>query len=290
MIKSFDIMDLDEKEALKSFIISQDSMKDEDYESFLKMVTGPTFNMGGSFLSCLKQGTVMATLGLVELEIPVKGEAFITAAKGETNEILEILDVCMIRANHLGALKVIMGIKPKDESTMNAIQRIGFVHTHNLIEMEKELDGHQDIILKVDIFDENVKELESQYLSEFIRVNNAAFLDSPNGSAILPDEAAEYLQSDQLKVCLLIEGGQVRSFCILNKSGLIDTIGTDPLYKKKGYGTRMLRFSQHYFKCHGLPKAYLKVIDINKPALNLYLSEGFSITGTASCWFTKSMQ
>jgi hypothetical protein len=96
-----DIMDLDEKEALKSFIINQDSMKDEDYESFLKMVTGPTFNMGGSFLSFLKQGTVMATLGLVELEIPVKGEAFITAAKGETNEILEILDVCMMRANHL---------------------------------------------------------------------------------------------------------------------------------------------------------------------------------------------
>ena len=285
MIKQYDQLSIDEKQELRNFITSQDSMSDEDYENYLKMIEGPAFGKGSSFFANFSKGSVTATLGLVELEIPVKGEAFITAARGESADVMDILDVCMKRITSQMARKAIMGIKPRYERILSEISQAGFIHTHNLVNMEKNLEK-----VELDKADESITKLTPEHIDEFVRANNSAFLDSPNGATMQIEQANEYLDSGAPVVYLLLEGSEVRSYCILNGNGLIDTVGTDPLYKKKGYATRMLRYAQQHFKSIGIEKAHLTVIDINKPALNLYLSEGFEITGTASCWFTKVLR
>jgi len=86
------------------------------------------------------------------------------------------------------------------------------------------------------------------------------------------------------KILVLDVDGEIAGFLWLEEydeedgtTGYICDIHVDKKYRNKGFGKYMLATAEDHFKNRGIKRLQLEVAENNKPALNLYLKNGFEL-------------
>lgn len=131
---------------------------------------------------------------------------------------------------------------------------------------------------------------------DFRRVANAAFLHSPNG-AVLDSIAVQDLMAacgahPELLSLGCADGVPVATLTLLleeDGTGVIDGIAVHPDAQGCGFGRAALRHAVRTLRGLRADPITLTVMDVNKPAVSLYLQEGFVVERVLSSWYEKAL-
>jgi ribosomal protein S18 acetylase RimI-like enzyme len=136
------------------------------------------------------------------------------------------------------------------------------------------------------------KTLCPENIKDYQKVENAAFLQAPNGGAIEDEELQDYLDEyygSNLAGIYYEESvpAGVYTLKIKNNIGLIESIGVNPEFHRRGIGRKLLHKSILVLQNTSVEKVVLSVFNNNTRAVGLYLKDGFVQESEHSIWFEK---
>lgn len=292
--KSFDLLENCEKEKLFALIKSfSSSTFFGSMEEMNKYYGGISFEDGKSFITFWQEDYLIGSIGVVTREAYTRGEIFITGFfireqdVGKVDFILkEALKFCKSYKN----VKLKLGVRAGAEYIIPTVVSLDFKEVYKLLELR--LDKKMVVS---DTSRLEFRELDADNIKSFQRINNSAFLNSPNGSGLDDSELDELLEEykDKPRLAAIaykdnIPAG-IYTLSIKNNVGWIDSIGVDPQYQGKGIGRDILMKSIEILKGMSVEGIRLTVISSNLNAVQLYLKSGFINESVLSTWFEKAV-
>ncbi len=202
----------------------------------------------------------------------------LAVAKAETSK-LEVAHVCVIPDSGRGQL----------------LEQMGFSQVRTYLEMLWNKDELSKVDLPDGYFVRSFQEGDTPLLTS---VQNDAFTGSwgfcPN-----TEDQIEYrthmANTSKDGILFMFEGDNPAGYCWTVRvpaesgvRGMIGMIGVVPDYRGKGMSQHILHAGMKYLRSTGLAEIGLEVDGNNDPAVRLYTSTGFKITGERH-WFERDL-
>ena len=284
MIKSWKELTKNERESAFSFLKSPKiSGSNLAWDDRKKILFGPAFDRGENlFFSVDKE--IKAALGAVTLEIPVKGEAYITSVSGEADFALveHANDFCFGK----GAEKVYAGITPGfADGFIEHFRSLGYTHVYSLLDLvlidEESYDTGDDLL-----------PLDRNNAGDFARIMTKAFENSPNGASMTTEEALDMIDEDGIFGLFTERNQYVGAFEMKIRKGIghIDSIAIAPEHQRKGLGRKMLGQLIEVLWDEEVKEIRMTVIDANRHAFEMYLDFGFKTEKVLSEWYLREKE
>lgn len=266
-------------------------------EKMARVLSSSLFDEGQNLLTAwTDQGAPLGTLGVITKDLPVRGEAFLVSPLVSPSDaaqaipaLVEAAYAVVRRAPGAGARTLVrLGIGQARADLRPAVEAAGFRQTYRILWMERSLEGVGTPGLAGLTF----QPLDAEYLDEYIRVHNAAFVQSPNGAMASREEVADELsQPDrrpELKQVGLLDGRLAVVLLLTLHDGAmgeVEALAVDPALQGYGLGRAGLMHGLATLKEMGCTRAQLTVVESNSGALRLYESSGFALRTVQSTWF-----
>ena len=205
----------------------------------------------------------------------------------------ELLKLALKRAGEIGLKALHVNIMESDKEAGQALSRLGFECIRQYIELRLDMDrvAWQDI----DPVSLGCHHLRSGEEDKLTDIQNRSFRDSwgynpnPVETIIYHLNLTDHSPAD---VLLDYDGDIVTGYCWTTVTedgkGRIEMIGTDPAYRGKGVGKRVLLCGLLHLKERGVDVTLLTVDSQNRSANALYDSIGFKTTAK-SLWYEKKV-
>lgn len=132
----------------------------------------------------------------------------------------------------------------------------------------------------------NIREMIFKDLNEIMEIEKRSFPTPWTKTMFI-----ESLSSEIYKNFVIEEKNEVIGYIMLYRvldEGHITNFAINPLYRKKGYGTKLLSYVIDYFKQMGIVEFFLEVRESNKVAINLYRRFGFEIIGKRKRYYSDT--
>ena len=207
----------------------------------------------------------------------------------------ELLSRTMRRAAELGLTVVQTHVVEENTAARSTLSRLGFQYVHRFLEMRLDMAviNWQD----VDRAPLSCRYLRRGEEDKLALLQNRCFAGSwgynPNtASTITYRLNLSHIPSQD--VVLIYDGDNAIGYCWTElkdgeeKSGRISMIGTEPDYRGRGLGKRVLLAGLTYLKNKGVTVVDLTVDSENTVAYNLYRSIGFSVV-SSTLWYEKAI-
>lgn len=257
------------------------------------------FNFGKNHWSCWENGHAVSSIGYVDKEIPIKGEAYMASVyclADYRKTVRYLYERALECSEYQEGFTIKLGLFREVRYLAPEFQKIGFREEYHLVEMSHDLEKEEN----EDFFNEGgVLEYETvkrENLEVFLRIHNDAFINSPNGATMDLAEGLTMLEEkreiswqmllfkkDDIPVGIVI-------LDVKDEIGTIEGLAVDPTHMGKGNGKRVLQSALKIMGEKGLKTALLQVMDNNKRAYELYLKNGFIITNIHSDWYSKKIE
>jgi|GEM_PF-1962211 len=266
-------------------------------EKMALALSGPLFDGGRNVLTAwTDQGAPVGTVGVITRDVPARDEAFLVSPLVSPPDAAEAIPALVeaaygvvARAPGAGARTLVrLGIGQARADLRPAVEAAGFRQTYRIFWMERGLEGVGTPRLAGLTF----RPLDAEHLEEYIRVHNAAFVQSPNGAIARREEVADELSQPgrrpELKQIGLLDG---RLAVVLLLSlhdgamGEVEALVVDPALQGRGLGRAGLMHGLAALRELGCARAQLTVVESNSSALRLYESSGFALRTVQSTWF-----
>lgn len=254
---------------------------------------GPAFEGGETAFTLWDGARLRGTLAVVVREVPVKGEAFITAvtvSEADPGAFRPLLDAALARlAPFPDPVVVALGASPRPHLAALA-EDAGF-HLHEDA-LRMALRGPDPAPPGPEL---RFTPLAAGDPEVFRAVANAAFATSPNGATLTDAEVAD-LRSGASAPDLVGTwhiGATPVGFHILaldDGEGVIDTIGLVPEQQGRGLGRQLLGGAVATLRGHGADRVTLSVMSSNTPAVRLYTRHGFVREAVTARWYRRLLR
>lgn len=203
----------------------------------------------------------------------------------------QLMELALRRAGELGLKILHVNIMETDKNAGRALSRLGFKRVRQYLEMKLDMDRvtWQDI----DRASLGCRHLQSGEEDKLTDIQNRSFTGSwgfnPN-----PVETIIYglnlVNHSPGDVLLDYDGENVTGYCWTalteEGNGRIEMMGTDPRYRGKGVGKRVLLCGLLHLKDRGVGVTVLTVDSQNQTAIALYDAIGFEVVAK-SLWYEK---
>ncbi|MGE5678212.1 MAG: GNAT family N-acetyltransferase [Pseudomonadota bacterium] len=291
-IRSFNELSEEQKRNIYQFIISFDYKGNfESYETMEGFYGGIAFNSGRSHFSLWDGNEVVGTLGAVTREAELRKEIFLTGAsfrEAQADKLGLLLDKAFEYCSGFRDMSFKLGLNHDRYYMIPAAEVNGFRVIYRYLEMDYKGE-------KTSLSPEAQKgffRLAPDNITDFQRVQNAAFLLAPNGAGIDDSELQEYLHkySGNDLAGVYYEGNAAAGEYELTLDGTeghIEGIGAAPEFHGRGIGKKLLMRSVQVLQEAGAEKIGLSVFDNNTRAMGLYLKNGFVVEREHSVWLER---
>ncbi len=325
MIRTYDELDADMKTRLHLLLkASGNPLLPGGVADMERLYGGNAFTNGTTHWSFWRGEEPVATLGAVTEARDAKGEVYLTGiclasgAFGELDELLRGAEPVLLRwapcRLKLGANAFVPGLPEWAEGRE-------FTFSYRLLEMRlgANADGPEPGMrtgISEDQPDPDTRagtdapEAEAgcepalawspvtvENAETYRRVANAAFLHSPNGGVLDPAAVRDMMAACGAHPELLSlgcsDGVPVATLTLLlegDGSGVIDGVAVHPDAQGRGFGRAALRHAVRTLRGLGADPITLTVMDVNRPAVSLYLQEGFVVERVLSSWYEKALE
>jgi len=132
----------------------------------------------------------------------------------------------------------------------------------------------------------NIRKMIFKDLDEIMEIEKRSFPTPWTKTMFL-----ESLSSEIYKNFVIEEQNEVIGYIMLyyiQDEGHITNFAINPLFRKKGYATKLLSYVIDYFKKKGIVEFFLEVRESNKVAINLYRKFGFEIIGRRKRYYSDT--
>ncbi len=126
---------------------------------------------------------------------------------------------------------------------------------------------------------------DEKTLKEIYNIENASFKDSYSIESLKKEISLSFS-----RIFVAKENGKTVGYCIIwtiKNEAEIHRIAIAPEYRKRGIGKQLLKTVLKLLKEERVEKVFLEVSEKNFPAVNLYKSCGFKITGRRENYYGK---
>ena len=188
--------------------------------------------------------------------------------------------------------------------TIVMLEKAGFIYDRSVYLMEARLQASKELVSGADNLEQtktgfpvgySCKHLDPQNITDleaFIKVRNRNFRKLKGSIDARVDDLRQFAQSPEY-----LPGGLILMFspeglpCGTLRlehdeeedAGFVGTISVDTEHRGRGLGRALVRYSQAQARRNGFKRLFLAVNTDNRRALDLYLSEGFSIVKAMNC-------
>jgi ribosomal protein S18 acetylase RimI-like enzyme len=294
---SFAQLNETEKSAFYEFVKKSNPDYKQDYQEFIGDYGGETTNYGEDAFIMLKQEAVQGCIGVVTKEIPHKGEAFIFSFYADPSlEVREAAEPLLAKAMEVcggaGAPVIRAGVSPAFPRLHEVVKARGFEEQYRSIIMTMDAERKDPAAisdasarLRFSAADDGNKE-------EYREIHNSAFLNTPNGGLMSPEEMDELLNRNRNNpelAGLAVQGDTYVGIYDLEEhggTGWINRIGIHERYWGRGFGREMLEQAVDLLIQRGSRSIKLIVMSSNERAVRLYRSVGFRDEKVLSVWYT----
>jgi len=132
----------------------------------------------------------------------------------------------------------------------------------------------------------NIRKMIFKDLDEIMEIEKRSFFTPWTKTMFL-----ESLSSEIYKNFVIEEQNEVIGYIMLyyiQDEGHITNFAINPLFRKKGYATKLLSYVIDYFKKKSIVEFFLEVRESNKVAINLYRKFGFEIIGRRKRYYSDT--
>ena len=132
----------------------------------------------------------------------------------------------------------------------------------------------------------NIRKMIFKDLDEIMEIEKRSFFTPWTKTMFL-----ESLSSEIYKNFVIEEQNEVIVYIMLyyiQDEGHITNFAINPLFRKKGYATKLLSYVIDYFKKKSIVEFFLEVRESNKVAINLYRKFGFEIIGRRKRYYSDT--
>ena len=212
----------------------------------------------------------------------------------------ELVNRVIHRSEELKARAVHVDISSNNSIARNELPKLGFKYIRRYLELFLDIDKIPDKDLEK--AGKECRQLLPGEEPELTDIQNRAFADhwgyQPNTpETIRYDIGLSHRSSEDIIVTC--EENSIQGYCwteIIDtgtgsdeeKHGIIYMIGTDPEYRGKGLGKKVLLAGLSYLKSKGIKTVSLSVDSENRVAYELYRSMGFEERGS-TLWYEKKL-
>lgn len=213
----------------------------------------------------------------------------------------ELVNRVIDRAEELNAQAVHVDISSNNSIARNELPKLGFKYIRRYLELFLDINKIPDKDL------ENAGKECRQLLpgeeEKLADIQNKAFANhwgyQPNTQETIAYDISLNHRSPQ-DIVVTCEEGSIHGYCwteIIDrgvdsgkeKHGIIYMIGTDPEYRGKGFGKKVLLAGLSHLKSRGIETVSLSVDSENRIAYELYRSMGFEEQGS-TLWYEKKLR
>lgn len=266
-------------------------------EQMTEALISPMFDGGQNALTAwTDDGRPVGALGAITKDVPARNEAFLVSplisaadAAAAVPALVAAAYAQVARAPGAGPHTVVrLGIRQSREYLRPAVEAAGFRFTYRVLCLERTLGSVEPPAVDGLKF----QPLDAAHVDDYVRVQNAAFVRSPNGASTTPEEVAKELaepgRRPELKQIGWLDGrGAVTLDLSLHDGGVgeIGALAVEPALQGRGLGRAGLLHSLAVLKGLGCSRAQLTVVEANAGALHLYERSGFVLREVQSTWF-----
>lgn len=281
MIKSYLELNKNEKQALVEFLNKNNN--NVTLENIEKEYKAEEFDYGKGVLISIKEKNIIGKLLIVLLECSLKNVAYLVKFEIDENfkynkeAILELKNEAIKLANNYGAFKIYLGTK-----NIEIINTLNLQKQYSAVKMTL-----QDRKIKLSPF--KLDKLTEENKNEYIKINNDAFFDVPNGGTLTKYKVNEYIkETDENNYYFIVKLNDVNigfvQFHIENGVGEFD-LGLIKFMQGKGYGKKLLETAIYFLNLKEVNDICLTVITKNKVAYEMYKKRGFKEIEVLNDWF-----
>ncbi len=282
-----------QKEHLYSFTKQFNQSLPSSCDEMCKYWGGAAFDQGESFFGFFQDNIIIGTIGVVTREVQLRNEIFIAGFNVQSEYIHkcgEILSYAIKICESYKDVSLKLGIREHMLVIVPYLQQQGFeeVYRLNVLKLNKDFGiEYKSKLCYQPLSPSNIKHFQS--------INNAAFLNSPNGSSFtdeeLEDILEEYKDMPDYSAVAYADTEFVGMFTLAEKdsTGWIDSIGVKPELQGRGIGKEVLFKAVEVLQKHGLTDIKLTVMSANENAVRLYMKYGFEFEGVLSIWYEKKI-
>lgn len=290
-IYAFNELSESQKQDIYRFIESFEYKNNyESYEEMVKFYNGVVFDYGDSCFTLWEDNRLVGTLGVISKDAAIRGEIFLVSINIKEKDI-DKLELLLIKAfNYCSDIraKFKFGIMYDRYYMIPVVEKIGFTETYRNLIMRYQ---GSDVSLPEEA-EKCFKALSPENIKDYQRVENAAFLQAPNGGMLEDEELQglldEYCRSNMAGV--FYEDNKpagTYTLKIKDSAGWIESIGVAPEFQGRGIGRKLLSKAVKVLQDKGTEKIRLSVFNINTRAVGLYLKNGFQVESEHSIWYEK---
>lgn len=302
MIVTYDALDAGRKARLHLFLkASGNPLLPGGEADMERLYGGAAFTHGATHWSCWHGEVPVATLGAVTEARDAKGEVYLTGIC-VTPGAFDELDALLQAAEHIllqwAPCRLMLGANAFVPGLPEWVEAKGFTFAYRLLSMRLETPGERTCADRPDTGCPLVwRHVTHENAEAFRLVNNAAFLHSPNGG-VLDAEAVQDLMAacgaQPERLSLGFSGDvPVAALTLLvqrDGTGVIDGVAVHPDAQGQGFGRVALRQAVRILRISGADPITLTVMDVNLPAVSLYLREGFVVERVLSSWYRRALE
>jgi mycothiol synthase len=212
----------------------------------------------------------------------------------------ELVNRVINRAEELNVGAVHVDISSNNSIARNELPKLGFKYVRRYLELFQDIKKIPDRDLEN--AGKECRQLQPGEEEKLADIQNRAFADHwgyhPNTPETIGYDISLSHRSPQ-DIVVTCEENSINGYCwteIIDiamdsghkKHGIIYMIGTDPEYRGKGLGKKVLLAGLNYLKSQGIKTVSLSVDSENKVAYELYRSMGFEERGS-TLWYEKKL-
>lgn len=291
-IYAFSKLSENQKKEIYRFIGSFDYKNNyESYEEMVKFYGGVVFDYGKSCFSLWEDNKLTGTLGVISKDAEIRGEIFLVSINFKEKDIDKLGPLLSRAFDYCSGIKDAkfkFGVMHDRYYMIPAVEKSGFTETYRNLVMRY----HGSTMNLQQGANECFRPLCPENIKDYQRVENAAFLQAPNGGMIEDEELQalldEYCGTNMAGV--FYEDGRpagTYTLKIKDNTGWIDSIGVAPEFQRRGIGSKLLKKSVKVLQDAGKENIELSVFNINTRAVELYLKSGFKVEREHSIWYEK---
>ncbi len=212
----------------------------------------------------------------------------------------ELVNRIINRSEELNVQAVHVDISSNNSIARNELPKLGFKYIRRYLELFLDIETIPDKDLEK--AGEECRQLLPGEEEKLVEVQNRAFANHwgyhPNTPETIAYDIGLSHRSSQ-DIVVTCEENSIQGYCwteIIDieldsgkkKHGIIYMIGTDPEYRGKGLGKKVLLAGLSYLKRKGINTVSLSVDSENRVAYELYRSMGFEERGS-TLWYEKKL-
>lgn len=307
-IRPFTALNETEQQALFDFV-SRAGATAPNLEAMRHSMTGVWYDGGRNLLTLwTAPDRPVGTIGVITKDAQARAEVFLTYLCVDPTRAADALPQLLQAAYGLARpaagvapdVVVRLGVSPMQEYLIPDLEREGFRFAYSILEMvlagqpglkPGARQGLSPLPPGPTAGAVRFEPVTLATVDDYVAIHNAAFLGSPNGaltdSAAVAEElaAADFLDQYQLGY---MDGlpAVTLAFTVKGSVGNLDLLAVAPGFQGRGLGRAGLGRALEALAARGVSEVRLQVVEINTPAVTLYMDRGFVVERTQSRWFS----